>query len=104
WSLGGDQHLVEVGQLERVLAELPAPARRRQAGERLELVGGRGDPARRARPRGCRGGLDLVVGATGLHRTGVVLRVPAGYRVVVVLVDQQPLLALAGWTPAHERE
>src|SRR5690606_13340544 len=44
-------------------------------------------------PAGLGSRRDLVVGAAGLHRAGVVLGVPAGHGVLVALVEQQPPLA-----------
>ena len=102
-GLGGEQHLVEVGQLEGVLPQLPLP-RLAEVVERGELVVRGPDPQRAARPRRRRRRLDLVVGAAALHRPGVVLRVPALDGVVVVLVEQEPLRLAAAGAAAHEHE
>ncbi len=114
-----EQHLVEVGEGERVALDLPA-ALRPEGVEGGELVRGRPVPGRRLRPGlvglglgagahphlGLVGrpvavplvvgvGLDLVVGAAGLDGGGVVLGVPARLGVVVVLVEHEPLLLAA---------
>ena len=56
----------------------------------ISAVGG----GRLADPDGVAVGLDVVVGAAGLDALRVVLGVPALDRVVVALVDEQPLVAL----------
>src|ERR1700675_185326 len=80
----------------------PGPARNVAPGllaERDRRLGGR----QVTPPHPVRVRLDLVVGAPAEHRPGVVLRVPAGHRVLVVLVQQQPLvLVLAGAPAAHQ--
>ena len=88
-----EEHLVDVGELHRAALELPGAVRADgvQCGQ---LVGRRRVPGRLvavAGPRGVGPGPDLVVGAAGLDRAGVVLGVPAGDGVVVVLVQQEPV-------------
>ena len=106
-----EQLLVQVGQLELAPEHGPAAAvaERVQAGQFLRVRPGR---LRRAEPhRGLGGGqvgpphplrvgLDLVVGPPAEHRGRVVLRVPAFDGVLVVLVQQQPLVAV----PADQDE
>ena len=65
---------------------------RRGLGAREVDLGGRG--RRLPDPEGVAVSLDLVVGPAGLDALRVVLGVPAGLRRIVLLVDQQPLLAL----------
>ncbi len=100
--LRGEQHLVEVGERHRVLAELPLAALPERV-ERGELVGSRCRPDRAARPSRGRRRLHLVVRAPRLHRSRVLLGVPALHRRVVVLVQQQPLVVTAA-APAAAAE
>ena len=93
----------------------PAPSASSAAsssvGRRPATAGGRSaTDASRGRqvraPQPVRVGLDLVVGAPAEHRAGVVLGVPAVDGVLVVLVQQQPLLLAAELAVpvAHQHE
>ena len=108
-AAGGEEHLVEVGHGEVVAADRP-PSLGAEGGQRLELLLRRpGDLTRRchggsghvhlglggrsvAVPEGVRRPGDVVVGAPRLDRLRVLLRIPTGHGVLVVLVDEQPLL------------
>ena len=99
----GEQHLVEVRQPQRTAEHLPLPARAQRV-QRRELVRARPGHDRGAErdrrlgggqvraPHPIRIGLDLVVGATAEHGSGMVLGVPAVDGVLVALVDEEPLL------------
>ena len=102
-SLGRDQHLVEVGELQRVGADLPLPAACGELVERGQLVGVRRVPQRVARPGRRRRRLHLVVGPPGLDRPRMILGVPPFHGVLVALVEQHPLLAGARRRGARAR-
>ena len=104
WRLAtapGEEDLVQVGQPQLDPAELPRPAPAELV-EGRQLVLGRTRPVGRAGPARRRRVTHLVVGAAGLHRPRMLLRVPALDGVVVVLLDQQPLVPPA--IPPHEGE
>ena len=103
-SLGGDQHLVEVGELHRVVADLPLPAAGGKRVERRQLVGVGRVPQRVARPGRRRRSLHLVVGPPGLDRPRMILGVPPVHGVLVALVEQHPLLTGTGRAAANEGE
>ena len=108
-AASGEEHLVEVGQAEVVAADRP-PSLGAEGRQRLELLLRRpGELARRCHGRGGHVDLglggrsvavpervrrpgDVVVGAPRLDRLRVLLRIPTGHGVLVVLVDEQPLL------------
>ena len=119
-SAGGKSVLVQVGQPQAAAEDFPGAVRPEvvecvefvRGGASFENVRDRGRAAGRDRclrrrqvraPQPGRVGLDLVVGATAEHRSRVVSRLPAADRVLVVLVQQEPLL-LAGpvGVPSHQ--
>ncbi len=98
----------------------PVGARRRASGESgehgLDGAGQRGFRRRRAASRAIAGGGscrfvdggkvvgDFLLGAAGEHAARVVLDVPAGFRGGVLLLDEQPLVALAAIFHADQGE
>ena len=97
---------------DRARLELPG-AFRAESVERVQLVGGGRDeldgrdieaPLPRRRPRARRRGGDLVVGPAAHHRLRMVLGIPPLDRVVVTLVEDQPLGLAVAFAGADQHE
>ncbi len=109
--VAGEEHLVEVRDLELPAEDFPG-ALLAEVLERRDrfVVDGLGQDrdlrlvGRSAGlPQPVRVRLHLVVGPSGQDRLRVLLRVPAGDGVLVLLVQQQPLLLVAGAVVAPDQ-
>src|SRR5205823_14063076 len=102
---GGEQHLVEVGKRQFLALQRPRAGLAKGVERRQLVVGGcrpRPLPGPIAVPHGGGRRLHVVVGAAADDRLRVVLRVPTRLGVVVLLVQEQPLLLAPLLVPADE--